>query len=431
MKVLIVDDNTAARESSRQPVGQRSAIIGTAAVSGGFPGLSAGAIDCVLLDYPDSLPVVHWATDLSFTITYLGGACLARLGLHTVSSVGLGIGILTEDAEAKGRMEWAHRRALDGAESTFRVGLGGRTFQAHVAPLKAHDGTTLGARGVALDLTYQVDLERQLRHAVKMEALGNLVGSVAHDFNNCLSAMIGFAGYAREAMSAETPAAADLDEVLRVGVRAVELSRQLINFSRPPVTQARAVDVAASLEAALPVLRRVAGADVRVSLDRGKDLWACDLDPALLEQAVINLVVNACDAMPEGGKVDLELRNASVETALVHGLKRRVEPGDYVVLSVSDEGHGIPPDIRDRIFDPYFSTRRERRTGLGLNVVWGIALQAGGAVTVDSVVGSGTTFRVYLPRASVPSEGVNSSPMALPIPEEPNPSQRSAARSHR
>ncbi len=423
MKMLIIDDNAAAVERSQQPPGSRNTIIGTDTASGTFAGLPAGSIDCVLLDYPDSLPVIHWATDRTSTLTYLGGASLHRLGLHTVSSVGLGVGILTEDAAARARMEQAHQRAMDGAETTFRVDLGGRIFQSHVAPLRARDGTALGARGVALDITEQIELERQLRHAVKMEAVGKLAGSVAHDLNNCLAAMLGFAGYARETLDAGSSAADDLDEVLRVGERAVNLTRQLMSFSRPHTTDARATGVAASLEAALPMLRRIAGADVRVSLVRGEDLWGCDLDPGLLEQVVVHLVVNACDAMSEGGAIELKLHNASIEGVVGRGLTQRVEAGDYVVLSVSDGGHGIPREIQDDIFDPYFSTRtRGPGAGLGLSAVRSIALQAGGAVTVDSEVGKGATFRVYLPRALAAAGGV--SPSSSRGHEEPNPAHR-------
>ncbi len=430
MKMVIVDDNSAARERSHPPSGQRSAIMGTDSAPGTFAGLSAGSIDCVLLDYPDSLPVLHWATDRTSTVTYLGGASLQRLGLHAVSSVGLGVGILTEDAVARAHMERAHQRAMDGVETTFRADLGGRFFRCHVAPLRARDGAAVGARGVALDITDQINLERQIRHVVKTEAVGRLAGSVAHDLNNCLSAMLGFVGYARETLGAETSAAADLDEVLRVGDRAVELIRQFMSFARSPTTDVRAIDVAASLEAALPLLRRIAGADVRLSLVREDDLWGSDLDPSLLEQAVINLVLNACDAMPEGGRVDLTLHNASVGEAIVQGPRRRVEPGEYVVLSVSDEGHGIPRDIQDSIFDPYFSTRtRGHGSGLGLSTVREIALQMGGAVMVDSEVGKGTTFRVYLPRTPTATGRVGSPSLSRGY-EDPNTAHRSVVRSH-
>lgn len=358
----------------------------------------------------ERLPVVHWKADRSSAITYLGGDALRLAGAGVAARVGLGVGTLADDGDSRDRIERAHRRALDGAETTFRSELGGRTFQAHVAPLRARDGAVCGVRGVALDLTEQVNLELQLRHAVKMEALGRLVGGIAHDFNNRLSAMLGFVGYARESLAPEDPTTADLDEVMRAGARAVELTRQLMTFSHPQPVPGSGIDVAAALDATLPMLRRLAGRDVALSVFRAEDLWRCGLDPGLLEQVLVNLVVNACDAMPAGGRIVIELRNVSLAEEFIKDRRQRVDPGDYVVLAVSDDGEGIPRPIQEQIFDPFFSTKGPGEgTGLGLSTVYGIVLHLGGAITVHSEVSRGSTFRVYLPR--VPPNAARNSPV--------------------
>lgn len=347
----------------------------------------------------EQLPIVQWTTDASLTVTEFGGGSARRLSLDGGPSVGrvIGAGAGSEDLEV--RLQREHERAAAGETRAFRAELAGRNYGAHVGPRTDAEGRVIGTMGVALDVTEACAVENQLRHAVKMEALGRLAGGVAHDFNNLLSAILGFAGYARGALPPGDPIVEDLDEVLKAGRRAADLVKQLLTFSRPHAAAPRAVDVGDMVESTLPTLRRMAGADVRITHASAEGLWPCRIDPGLLEQVLVNLVINACDAMPGGGAIDLEVKNVPLAEALTPCGRHRLDEGDYVVISVSDDGEGIPKEIQDRVFEPFFTTKDAGRgSGLGLSTVYGIARQVGGAVTLYSEPGRGSTFRVYLPR---------------------------------
>jgi signal transduction histidine kinase/FixJ family two-component response regulator len=346
----------------------------------------------------EQLPTLHWTTDRNLTITYVGGAALSRIG-RPAELVGRPLDALLDASDDPEPAIAAHRRALAGHGVPYLVALGGRMYQSHVGALRA-DEEVVGAIGVALDVSETRQLEQQLRHAVKMDALGKLAGGIAHDFNNILTAISSFAGFARESLAEDDPARADIDQVIGAADRAVGLVRQLLAFSRQQGNSPRVLEVDAVARAVLPMLRRLVGEDVRVELDLEPGVWRTRIDPSGLEQVVVNLVVNARDAMPRGGRLLVEVKNAIVEGEIVDSDVRRVPRGDYVVLSVTDDGEGIPREIVDRIFEPFFTTKEVGRgTGLGLSTVFGIVQQAGGSVTVYSEVGHGTTFRVYLPRA--------------------------------
>jgi signal transduction histidine kinase/ActR/RegA family two-component response regulator len=277
----------------------------------------------------------------------------------------------------------------------------GAISQAHVAPLRDAAGGVVGTIGVALDMTEARSLERQLRHAIKMEALGKLAGGVAQDVNKILTAIVSFGTFARESIAEDHEARADLDEVLAAAKRAAELVRQLLTFARQKTTDPEPVDVVETLAALLPMLRRLVGEDVRIELDAAPDAWLALVDASACEQVLVNLVVNARDAMPRGGRILVGVQNMRLSAELVEARGRRLAPGDYVVLSVTDEGEGIPPELAERIFDPFFTTKPVGSgTGLGLSTVYGIAEQAKGAVTCYSEAGLGTTFRVYFPRTA-------------------------------
>ena len=265
---------------------------------------------------------------------------------------------------------------------------------------------TLGGRPaslvVARDVTQRKRLEEQLRQAQKMEAIGRLAGGVAHDFNNLLTAINGYAELLLSGISPDNPLRHEVEAILRAGERAAKLTQQLLAFSRRQVMEMRVVSLNQILEGLATMLRRIIGEDIDLLVRPAANLSNVRVDSAQMEQAVVNLVVNSRDAMPDGGELVLETDNVELDKAytLDHA---EVTPGSYVRLSVSDTGEGIPPEVQKHLFEPFFTTK-EGGTGLGLATVYGIIKQFGGHVQVYSEAGQGTTFHLYLPCVEAPLE---------------------------
>ncbi|MEQ9401570.1 MAG: ATP-binding protein [Longimicrobiales bacterium] len=257
------------------------------------------------------------------------------------------------------------------------------------------EGPTQG-RAYFFDDTPRMNLEEQLRQSQKMEAVGQLAGGVAHDFNNLLTAVSGYAELLLEDLPAGSPHRADVGGIVDAARRAKELTSKLLAFGRRQVLELRAVQVPELVEGMKPLLRRIGGANLSLDTEYSAALPRVEADSSSLEQVILNLVVNASDAMGGDGRVLLRAstRNLSEEDAAhLEGSR----PGHYVVLEVEDDGPGIPPEILDRIFEPFFTTKETGRgTGLGLAMVYGIVRQSGGFVLVDSSPGSGTRFSVFL-----------------------------------
>ena len=242
------------------------------------------------------------------------------------------------------------------------------------------------------------ETEANLRQAQKMEAIGRLAGGVAHDFNNMLTAILSYAALLKMGSELADSAQADLAQIVRAAERAAALTRQLLAFSRQQVLQPASVDANEIVRGVSNMLQRLIGEDVDLRLSLTPGIGKIFVDPGQLEQVLLNLVLNARDAMPKGGTVTIETSDTSLEGPLVahHGV---LQPGRYVVLAVSDTGIGMTAEVQARIFEPFFTTKeRGRGTGLGLSTVYGILRQSGGDITVYSEVGHGTTFKVYLPR---------------------------------
>jgi two-component system cell cycle sensor histidine kinase/response regulator CckA len=265
-------------------------------------------------------------------------------------------------------------------------------------------GVPFGARNARLvlanDVTERSRLEEQLRQAQKLEAIGRLAGGVAHDFNNILNIIMGYAEIVMRRLPFGDPLASKIAEILKAADRAAGLTRQLLAFSRRQVLQPRVLNLNAVVSEMDKMLRPLIGESVALTMRLQEPLGAVKADPGQMEQVIMNLAVNACDAMAEGGTLLLETRDVELDAAYVR-LHPGASVGPHVMLAVADTGHGMDPETLARIFEPFFTTKAQGQgTGLGLPTVYGIVEQSGGSVDVESAKGRGTTFRVYLPRAA-------------------------------
>ncbi|HMA15868.1 MAG: PAS domain S-box protein [Bacteroidota bacterium] len=321
-------------------------------------------------------------------------------------------GVSLFDLVAKGHVE-----ALKDALAPHREGMGaGKTNGAKAPSLEVRlasdegpvctlfvnrtegsDGSLAGFVVHFIDSTEQKNLERQFAQSQKMQAVGQLAGGIAHDFNNLLTAMIGFSDLLLLRHRPGDQSFADIMQIKQNANRAANLVRQLLAFSRQQTLQPRLLNPTDILAELSHLLRRLIGENIELKMSHGRDLGMIKADQGQLEQVIINLAVNARDAMDSGGVLTIRTGGEKVERA--RKLKdETMPPGNYVVIQVEDTGCGIPPDILDRIFDPFFSTKEVGAgTGLGLSTVYGIVKQSGGYVFVDSKVGAGTTFSIYLP----------------------------------
>jgi PAS domain S-box-containing protein len=269
---------------------------------------------------------------------------------------------------------------------------------------RTDDGTLANVVGVLLDLTERKRLEAQFRQAQKMEAVGRLAGGVAHDFNNLLTIILSFGSFVRNALDPQSRAYQDLDEVLKAGNRAATLTGQLLAFSRRNTIAPRVINVNDVVKEADRMLRRVLGEDVELLGVLSPDIWNVKIDPGAFEQVLVNLAVNARDAMPEGGKLMIETENVRLDEGYTAGMGE-VPAGSYVVVAMSDTGSGMDSATQARIFEPFFTTKElGKGTGLGLSTCYGIVNQAEGYIAVYSEPGKGTNFRIYLPKVSQPAD---------------------------
>jgi two-component system cell cycle sensor histidine kinase/response regulator CckA len=287
-----------------------------------------------------------------------------------------------------------------------------------VSPLYDDDGRSAGCVTVAVDITERRQTEARLREqeerlelSRKLEAVGKLAGGVAHDFNNLITGMTGFVELALAALPDDSPVRADLAQVLRTAERATALTRQLLAFSRRQVLQARVVELNAVVADLVGLLGRVIGDHIVLDTRLAAGPIPVLVDPGQLEQVILNLAVNARDAMPDGGRLAIETAVAELTERDADDRPYEVRPGRYAVLTVRDTGTGIEPAILDRVFEPFFTTKEPGRgTGLGLSTVYGIVKQSDGYVWIRSTPGVGTRVQVYLPLVAGASDGAAARP---------------------
>lgn len=274
-------------------------------------------------------------------------------------------------------------------------------------PLMAEDGRFDGLLCLAQDLTGRKTLEAQYRQAQKMEALGQLAGGVAHDFNNLLTIINGYSGMLLSKMGPEDSSRDLVEEIHKAGERATLLSRQLLIFCRKQRVIPRLLDLNTVISDVEKMLRRIIGADIRLVSELSARLRTIKADPGYMEQILFNLVVNARDAMPQGGQITIKTRNMTFENGYTRPLTD-IPLGSFVMLEVSDTGCGMTPEVQAHLFEPFFTTKEEGKgTGLGLATVFGIIKESGGWIGVESQPGAGTSFRIYLPEAADPKEETN------------------------
>ncbi|MGB8800442.1 MAG: CHASE4 domain-containing protein [Candidatus Acidiferrales bacterium] len=357
----------------------------------------------------ERMPAILWTTDKELRYTSSMGAALDSLGVRSGGLTGRTLPEYFQTNDPQHPSIAAHWRALAGEALTYELHWQKRVFESHVRPLRGPDGDIVGVIGVALDITDRKQLADQLRQSQKLQAIGELAGGVAHDFNNLLMVVKGHAEMLldrlpRGSADRQNLALQNVEQIQQAAERAAALTRQLLAFSRMQVLQPRVLDLNEVVAGMIQMVSRVIGANIELAFLPGANLGRVKADPSQIEQVALNLVVNARDAMPDGGRLTIETSNVQLERdyATQHAV---VDPGPYVMLTVSDTGTGMDAATKARIFEPFFTTKAQGRgTGLGLATVYGVVKQSGGYVWVYSELGHGTTFKVYLPMVQAPAE---------------------------
>ena len=284
--------------------------------------------------------------------------------------------------------------------ATYPDGIARRVLGSYI-PHIAADGEIQGYFALVEDVTAQRETEDRLRQAQKTEALGKLTGGIAHDFNNLLGIILGNIEILRDQHSEDPESVKLIDAALNASLRGGEMTQRLLSFSRKQALTPRAIRVNDLISNTAILLHRTIASSIHIETVLAEDLWPAMVDAGQLENAIVNLSVNARDAMPDGGELTIETANTEIENDMATGGADGLAPGSYVIITVSDSGTGMPSDILNHIFEPFFTTKEVGKgSGLGLSMVYGFAKQSGGQVKVYSEPGEGTSVRIYLPKAN-------------------------------
>jgi len=346
----------------------------------------------------DKMPAVLWTTDTSLRFTSSVGAGLEALGVRANELVGQSLFDYFRTNDPEFPAIAAHRKALEGESNTYEMEWQKLVFESHVQPMHSSEGELMGVIGVALDITDRRQLADQLRQSQKMQAVGELAGGISHDFNNLLMVVKGHGELLLDRLPEDSPLRQNVEQVQKAADRAASLTRQLLAFSRRQVLQPRVLDLNDVVGGMIEMFSRVIGENIELACVPGANLGRVKADPGQVEQVLLNLVVNARDAMPKGGRVTIETTNVTIDRSYA-ALHAGMAAGRYVMLIVSDTGCGMDGPTQSRIFEPFFTTKEKGKgTGLGLATVYGVVKQSGGYIWVYSEVGHGTTFKIYLPQ---------------------------------
>ena len=372
----------------------------------------------------DHSPDAIVTTDREGNVTYVSRGAEAMFACRAVEMIGTPVAGLYPGGIEEARL--VRRRLLEAGplrnyETGFLARDGRRIdVSASIAMLRDPAGTEVGTLGVLKDIGERRRLEEQLRQSQKMEAVGRLAGGIAHDFNNLLTVIAGRAQLILSRLRPEEPIHRDASLVRTTADRAAALTQQLLAFSRKQVLQPQVLDLNKVVTGMEPMLGRLIGEDIDLAVVPRQELGRVKADRAQIEQVIVNLVVNARDAMPEGGRLTLETADVDLD-AVSASRHFSVSAGAYVVLAVTDTGMGMDEATRTRVFEPFFTTKEPGKgTGLGLSTVYGIVKQSGGDIQLYSEVGQGTSFKIYLPRvveAAAPEEA-RPAPAAVPRGDE-------------
>jgi PAS domain S-box-containing protein len=373
----------------------------------------------------DHSPDAIITTDGRGRVTYFSRGAAAMFGCPAEEMIGEAVANLYPGGLGEARIvrrRLADEGPLRNYESAFIAKDGRRVeVSASIAMLRDAAGAEVGTLGVLKDIGERRHLEEQLRQSQKMDAIGRLAGGIAHDFNNLLTVIAGRAQLIISRLRPEEPIHRDATLVRATADRAAALTQQLLAFSRKQVLQPQVLDLNAVVAAMEPMLGRLIGEDIDLAVVPAPGLGRVKADPGQIEQVIVNLVVNARDAMPEGGRLTVE--TADVELDPTYASRHfSVAPGAYVMLAVTDTGLGMDEQTRSRVFEPFFTTKGPGKgTGLGLATVYGIVKQSGGDIRLYSECGHGTSFKIYLPRVAeqvtAPAEA-RSAPTAVPRGDE-------------
>jgi PAS domain S-box-containing protein len=368
----------------------------------------------------DHAPDIVFASDLNGNLTSVNPAAELLLGYTQTELLGRNIWDLLAAAQREAARE--HVRRLIAGESTrplecsFQTKQGGELVAEVNASIMYEDGHPVTVHGILRDTTERRRLEEQLRQAQKMEAIGRLAGGVAHDFNNLLTVINGYSDILIKDLAEDDPQRPAIEEIRSAGERAAALTKQLLTFGRRQITRPRPLDLNGLITGAERMLQRLIGEDIQLQTNLDPALSLVMADPGQMNQVLLNLSVNARDAMPDGGRLILATANARLDG---DNLPAGCQPGAYVKLTAADTGTGMDEETMRHLFEPFYTTKPSGRgTGLGLASVYGIVQQSGGSIRVHSEPDKGCTFEIHLPCAEGPVEPVSTSVVEPPQPRK-------------